>query len=124
MIRRLRANLLDELQKQYVITGRAKGLPPGRLLIKYPLRIAINPFISDIGNLLPQVVSGAAIVSVVLDLPTTGQMLIGALKSQDMYLAGSFLMFLALLTVIGMLLSDLALAVLDPRIRLEARAER
>jgi peptide/nickel transport system permease protein len=124
MIRRLRANLLDELQKQYVITGRAKGLPPGRLLIKYPLRIAINPFISDIGNLLPQVVSGAAIVSVVLDLPTTGQMLIGALKSQDMYLAGSFLMFLALLTVIGMLLSDLALAALDPRIRLEARAER
>jgi peptide/nickel transport system permease protein len=124
MIRRLRANLLDELQKQYVITGRAKGLPPGRLLLKYPLRIAINPFISDIGNLLPQVVSGAAIVSVVLDLPTTGQMLIGALKSQDMYLAGSFLMFLALLTVIGMLLSDLALAVLDPRIRLEARAER
>ena len=124
MIRRLRANLLDELNKQYVITGLAKGLPPGRLLIKYPLRLAINPFISDIGNLLPQVVSGAAVVSVVLDLPTTGQMLIGALKSQDMYLAGSFLMFLATLTVIGMLLSDLALAVLDPRIRLEGKAER
>ena len=118
MIRRLRANLLDELQKQYVVTGRAKGLSPGKLLLKYPLRLAINPFIADIGNLLPQVVSGAAIVSVVLDLPTTGQMLIGALKSQDMYLAGSFLMFLALLTVVGMLLSDLALAALDPRIRL------
>ena len=124
MIRRLRANLLDELQKQYVTTGRAKGLSPGRLLLKYPLRLAINPFIADIGNLLPQVVSGAAIVSVVLDLPTTGQMLIGALKSQDMYLAGSFLMFLAMLTVIGMLLSDLALAALDPRIRLEGKAER
>ena len=124
MIRRLRANLLDELQKQYVVTGRAKGLSPGRLLLKYPLRLAINPFIADIGNLLPQVVSGAAIVSVVLDLPTTGQMLIGALKSQDMYLAGSFLMFLALLTVIGMLLSDLALAALDPRIRLEGKAAR
>ena len=124
MIRRLRANLLDELQKQYVTTGRAKGLSPGRLLLKYPLRLAINPFIADIGNLLPQVVSGAAIVSVVLDLPTTGQMLIGALKSQDMYLAGSFLMFLAMLTVIGMLLSDLALAALDPRIRLEGKAAR
>jgi peptide/nickel transport system permease protein len=124
MIRRLRANLLDELQKQYVTTGRAKGLSPGRLLLKYPLRLAINPFIADIGNLLPQVVSGAAIVSVVLDLPTTGQMLIGALKSQDMYLAGSFLMFLAKLTVIGMLLSDLALAALDPRIRLEGKAAR
>ncbi|MBK1671163.1 ABC transporter permease [Rhodovibrio sodomensis] len=124
MIRRLRANLLDELQKQYVVTGRAKGLSPGRLLLKYPLRLAINPFIADIGNLLPQVVSGAAIISVVLDLPTTGQMLIGALKSQDMYLAGSFLMFLALLTVVGMLLSDLALAALDPRIRLEGKAAR
>jgi peptide/nickel transport system permease protein len=124
MIRRLRANLLDELNKQYVITGLAKGLSPGRLLIKYPLRLAINPFIADIGSLLPQVVSGAAIVSVVLDLPTTGQMLIAALKSQDMYLAGSFLMFLSMLTVIGMLLSDLALAVLDPRIRLEGKAER
>lgn len=118
MIRRLRANLLDELQKQYVITGRAKGLPPGRLLWKYPLRIALNPFISDIGGLLPEVVSGAVIVSVVLSLPTTGPMLLDALRSQDMYLAGSFLMFLALLTVVGMFLSDVALAALDPRIRL------
>jgi peptide/nickel transport system permease protein len=119
MIRRLRANLLDELQKQYVITGRAKGLPPFRLLVKYPLRMSLNPFIADIGNLLPQVVSGAAIVSVVLSLPTTGPMLLAALQSQDMYLAGSFLMFLSMLTVVGMFLSDLALAALDPRIRLD-----
>lgn len=124
MIRRLRANLLDELQKQYVITGRAKGLPPFRLLVKYPLRMALNPFIADIGNLLPQVVSGAAIVSVVLSLPTTGPMLLAALRSQDMYLAGSFLMFLSALTVAGMFVSDLALAALDPRIRLEGGLRR
>ncbi len=119
MIRRLRANLLDELRKQYVVTARAKGLHPFRALCKYPLRMALNPFIADIGNLLPQVVSGAAIVSVVLSLPTTGPMLLDALRSQDMYLAGSFLMFLALLTVIGVFVSDLLLAVLDPRIRLQ-----
>jgi peptide/nickel transport system permease protein len=124
MIRRLRANLLDELQKQYVVTGRAKGLPPFRLLMKYPLRMSLNPFIADIGNLLPQVVSGAAIVSIVLSLPTTGPMLLAALRSQDMYLAGSFLMFLSLLTVIGMFVSDLALAVLDPRIRLHGGMRR
>jgi peptide/nickel transport system permease protein len=124
MIRRLRANLLDELQKQYVVTGRAKGLPPGRLLVKYPLRMALNPFVADIGNLLPQVVSGAAIVAVVLSLPTTGPMLLTALQSQDMYLAGSFLMFLSLLTVVGMFLSDLALAALDPRIRLQGGVRR
>jgi peptide/nickel transport system permease protein len=118
MIRRLRANLLDELQKQYVVTGRAKGLPSGRLLVKYPLRMALNPFIADIGNLLPQVVSGSVIVSAVMSLQTTGPMLLRALQSQDMYLAGSFLMFLAVLTVIGMFVSDLLLAVLDPRIRL------
>ena len=115
MIRRLQANLLDELQKQYVVTGRAKGLPGGRLLFKYPLRMALNPFIADIGSLLPQIVSGAAVVSVVLSLPTTGPMLLDALRSQDMYLAGSFLMFLAMLTVVGVLISDLLLAVLDPR---------
>ena len=118
MIRRLRANLLDELQKQYVVTGRAKGLSSGRLLVKYPLRMALNPFIADIGNLLPQVVSGSVIVSAVMSLQTTGPMLLAALQSQDMYLAGSFLMFLAVLTVIGMFVSDLLLAVLDPRIRL------
>ncbi|HSR71876.1 MAG TPA: ABC transporter permease, partial [Kiloniellales bacterium] len=87
MIRRLRANLLDELEKQYVVTGRAKGLPPTRLLLKYPFRIALNFFIADIGSLLPSIVSGAAVVSIVLSLPTTGPMLIAALRSQDMYLA-------------------------------------
>ena len=124
MIRRLRANLLDELQKQYVVTGRAKGLPPGRLLLKYPLRMALNPFVADIGNLLPQVVSGSVIVSAVMSLQTTGPVLLAALQSQDMYLAGSFLMFLALLTVVGMFVSDVLLAVLDPRIRLTGGADR
>jgi peptide/nickel transport system permease protein len=124
MIRRLRANLLDELHKQYVVTGRAKGLGSFKLLVKYPLRMALNPFIADIGNLLPQVISGAAIVSVVLSLPTTGPMLLQALQSQDQYLAGSFLMALAMLTVIGMFLSDVALAMLDPRIRLGASGTR
>lgn len=117
MIRRLRANLLDELKKPYVVTARAKGLSPIRLLLKYPLRIALNPFISDIGSLLPHVISGSIIVSIVLSLPTTGPILLRALRAQDMYLAGSFLMLLALLTVIGILVSDLALAALDPRIR-------
>lgn len=124
MIRRLRANLLDELRKPYVVTARAKGLPPGRVLLKYPLRIALNPFISDIGNLLPQVISGAVIVSIVMSLPTTGPMLLRALRTQDMYLAGSFLMVLATLTVIGVFLSDLALAALDPRIRQGAGRSR
>jgi len=114
------ASLLDELQKQYVVTARAKGLHPFRLLFKYPLRMALNPFISDIGSLLPHVISGAAIVSVVMSLPTTGPMLLDALRSQDMYLAGSFLIFMAFLTVVGVLISDIALAVLDPRIRLQA----
>jgi len=120
MIRRLRANLLDELQKQYVVTARAKGLHPFKVLVKYPLRMALNPFISDIGSLLPHVISGAAVVSVVMSLPTTGPMLLDALRSQDMFLAGSFLMFMAFLTVIGVFVSDLALAALDPRIRLQA----
>jgi len=124
MIRRLRANLLDELQKQYVVTGRAKGLPPMKLLIKYPLRHAINPFVADIGGLLPDVISGSVIVSVVLSLPTTGPMLLGALKTQDVNLAATFLLFVAVLTVIGMLISDLALAALDPRIRFGATSEK
>jgi peptide/nickel transport system permease protein len=119
MIRRLRANLLDELQKQYVVTARAKGLHPFRTLIKYPLRMSLNFFISDIGSILPAIISGAEITAIVLSLETTGPMLIKALRSQDMYLAGSFLMFLAFLTVIGVLISDIALAFLDPRIRLQ-----
>ena len=124
MIRRLRANLLDELNKQYVTTGRAKGLPPGRLLVKYPLRISLNPFIADIGSLLPELISGSVIVSVVMALPLTGPMLLDSLRSQDMYLAGSFLMFMAFLTVIGVFISDIMLALLDPRIRLGAGASK
>ncbi len=119
MIRRLRANLLDELQKQYVVTARAKGLHPFKALVKYPLRMALNFFIADIGSILPAIISGAEITAIVLSLETTGPLLIKALQSQDMYLAGSFLMFLAFLTVIGVLISDLALAALDPRIRLQ-----
>ncbi|MBI3452208.1 MAG: ABC transporter permease [Rhodospirillales bacterium] len=124
MIRLLRANLLDELQKQYVVTGRAKGLPPRRLLVKYPLRMALNPFIADIGSILPHLISGSAIVSVVMSLPTNGPMLLRALQSQDMYLAGSFLMIEACLIVIGVFLSDLLLAALDPRIRLHGGATK
>jgi peptide/nickel transport system permease protein len=124
MIRRLRANLLDELNKQYVTTGRAKGLPAGKLLIKYPLRISLNPFIADIGSLLPELISGSVIVSVVMSLPLTGPMLLDALRSQDMYLAGSFLMFMAFLTVVGVFISDILLALLDPRIRLGSGASK
>ena len=119
MIRRLRANLLDELQKQYVVTAKAKGLAPTKALLKYPLRMSLNFFISDIGSILPAIISGAEITAIVLSLQTTGPLLISALRSQDMYLAGSFLMVLAFLTVIGVLLSDIALAILDPRIRLQ-----
>ena len=118
-MRILRANLLDELSKPYVVTARAKGVKPLKLLFKYPLRIAINPFISTIGLLMPALISGEAIVSIVLGLPTIGPALIQALIAQDMYLAGSFLMLLAVLTVLGMLLSDLLLAWADPRIRYE-----
>ena len=124
MIRRVRANLLDELQKQYVTTARAKGLHPLKALIKYPLRLSLNFFISDIGEILPTIVSGAEITAVVLSLQTTGPLLIRALQSQDMYLAGSFLMFLSILTVIGVLISDIALAFLDPRIRLLGAASK
>ncbi|HSI39318.1 MAG TPA: ABC transporter permease [Xanthobacteraceae bacterium] len=121
MIRRMRANLLDEMNKQYTVTAKAKGLPPLRALLKYPFRIALNPFVADIGNILPQVVSGSVLVSLVLSLPTVGPILLQALKVQDQYLAGFILMFVALLTVIGMLIADLALAMLDPRIRIGSR---
>jgi len=124
MIRRLRANLMDELKKPYVITARAKGLPPGRALVRYPLRMALNPFVADLGNLLPEFISGSALVSVVLSLPTTGPVLVRALQTQDMYLAGSFLMLEAVLVVIGVLISDLLLAALDPRIRFGAGQTR
>jgi peptide/nickel transport system permease protein len=117
LVRIMRANLLDELKKPYVVTARAKGLSERRLLLKYPVRVALNPFVSTVGWVLPQLVSGAAIVAIVLNLPTTGPMLFRALLSQDMYLAGSFILLLSVLTVVGTLISDLLLAWLDPRIR-------
>lgn len=119
LIRTMRANLLDELSKPYVVSARANGVPEWRLLFKYPVRIAINPFISTIGWYLPQLVSGSVIVAVVLSLPTTGPLLLNALLNQDMYLAGSFIMMLSVLTVIGTLISDILLAWVDPRIRYE-----
>jgi peptide/nickel transport system permease protein len=124
MIRRLRANLLDELQKQYYVTALAKGVPRRRALVKYPLRQSLNPFIADIGGILPDLISGSTIVSVVLGLQTVGPLFLAALQSQDMYLAGSVVLLLAVLTVIGVLVSDLMLAVLDPRIRLGGRATK
>jgi peptide/nickel transport system permease protein len=120
-IRIIRGNLLDELKKPYVIAARAKGLPEVRLILKYPVRVAINPLVSTIGWTLPELVSGIAITAVVLNLPTTGPLLLEALLSEDMYLAGSFIMLLSLLTLVGTLISDILLAWVDPRIRFEAR---
>lgn len=119
LIRTMRANLLDELKKPYVVTARAKGLSENKLLIKYPVRVALNPFISTVGWVLPTLVSGSTVVSIVLNLPTTGPLLLRALQSQDMYLAGSFILMLSTLTVIGTLLSDILLALADPRIRFD-----
>jgi len=119
LIRVIRANLLDELKKPYVETARAKGVSEIRLVFKYPVRIAINPLISSIGWLLPYLISGATITAVVLGLPTAGPLFLGALKRQDMQLAGAFVMLVATLTVIGTLVSDILLAIVDPRIRYE-----
>jgi peptide/nickel transport system permease protein len=119
LIRTMRANLLDELNKPYVDTARSKGLPEGRMLWKYPVRHALNPFISTIGWALPGLVSGEAIVSMVLNLPTSGPVLLTALMDQDMYVAAGFILMLSALTVIGTFISDIALAFLDPRIRLQ-----
>lgn len=124
MIRRLRANLLDELHKNYVRTARAKGLPEWQLLLRYPVRLALNPFIAEIGHLIPSLVSGSVIVSVVLNLPTVGPILLTALQAQDQFLAGFILLFVAFLTLVGMLISDILLAALDPRIRLGTRRMR
>jgi peptide/nickel transport system permease protein len=118
LIRILRANLLDELRKPYVVAARAQGLREGRMLVKYPLRVAMNPFFSTIGWLLPTLVGGEVIVASVMNLNTVGPLLLGALRSQDMYLAGSIILILGVLTVIGTLVSDIALAWLDPRVRL------
>ena len=121
MIRRMRANLLDELAKPYTVTARAKGLPPTRALLKYPFRMSLNPFVADIGNLLPHLVSGSVLVSLVLSLPTVGPLLLEALRNQDQFMAAFILMFVAALTLVGMLISDLALVWLDPRIRMGLR---
>jgi peptide/nickel transport system permease protein len=118
LIRILRNNLLDELRKPYVVAARARGIPERKVILKYPLRIAMNPFISTIGWILPVLVSGEVIVAQVLSLPTTGPLLLSSLLSQDMYLAGSLILIVSVLTVIGTLLSDIALAWLDPRVRL------
>jgi len=118
VMRRLRANLLDELHKPYVETARAKGVPPTTRIVRYPLRMALNPFVADIGNLAPQLVSGSVMVSVVMSLPTLGPVLLQSLKSQDIFMSGFILLFVSALTLVGMLISDLLLAVLDPRIRL------
>ena len=117
LIRIMRANLLDELHKPYVTTARAKGLSEMALLVKYPVRLALNPFVSTIGWAFPQLVSGSVIISYVLSLPTAGPLLLQALLAQDMYLAGAFILLLCCLSVVGMLISDILLAVIDPRIR-------
>jgi peptide/nickel transport system permease protein len=118
LIRILRANLLDELHKPYVVAARARGVPENVMILKYPLRVALNPFISTIGWILPMLVSGDIVVGRVLSLPTTGPLLLNALVSQDMYLAGSIILIVSVLTVIGTLVSDILLAWLDPRVRL------
>jgi peptide/nickel transport system permease protein len=119
LIRILRANLTDELHKPYVVTARAKGLPEYKVILRYPVRIALNPFVSAIGWVLPHLVSGVTIIAIVLNLPTAGPLLFKALVSQDMYLAGSFILLLSALTLVGMLVSDILLALLDPRIRFQ-----
>ncbi|MCD7059879.1 ABC transporter permease [Pelagibacterium xiamenense] len=121
LIRVMRANLLDELTKPYVVTARSKGLPEWRAILKYPVRVALNPLVSTIGWLLPTLVSSSVVVSVVMNLPTAGPLLLKSLTTQDMYLAGAIIMLLGILTVIGTLISDLILAWIDPRIRYGGR---
>ena len=118
-IRIMRANLLDELRKPYVVTARSKGLPESRVILKYPVRVALNPFASTIGYTLPYIVSGSIIVSLVLGLPTVGPLLLKALIAQDMFLAGTIVLLLGVMTVVGTLVSDILLVWIDPRIRLE-----
>jgi peptide/nickel transport system permease protein len=121
LIRTMRNQLLDELNKPYVVTARAKGLPGWRVILKYPTRIALNPFISGIGGQIAALLGSSVIVSVVLSLPTLGPLMLGALLSQDMYLAGTIILLFGLLSVIGILISDLMLVVVDPRIRLSGQ---
>jgi peptide/nickel transport system permease protein len=121
LIRIMRANLLDELRKPYVMTARARGVPERRVILKYPVRVALNPFASTVGYLLPYVVSGSIIVSLVLSLPTVGPLLLKSLVAQDMFLAGTIVLLLGVLTVVGTFLSDLLLLWIDPRIRMEGK---
>lgn len=116
----VRANLLDEMNKPYVETARAKGLPEWKVVLKYPVRIALNPFVSTAGLELPRLISGQLIVATVMSLPTIGPLLLRALLSQDMYMAGSIVLILTTLTLIGVLISDIVLAAMDPRIRIGA----
>ena len=119
LVRVMRANLLDELRKPYVVTARAKGLSEWRVILKYPVRVALNPLMSTIGYLLPLLVSGSIIISVVMSLPTVGPMLLRSLLAQDMFLAGTIIFLIGIMTVVGTFISDLLLAWIDPRIRLE-----
>ena len=121
LIRIMRANLLDELRKPYVVSARARGMKESRLIVKYPVRVALNPFASTIGYILPYIVSGSIIVSVVLSLPTVGPLLLRALLSQDMFLAGTIILLIGAMTVAGTLISDILLMLIDPRIRFEGR---
>ena len=118
LIRVMRANLLDELRQPYVTTARAKGLSPLRVVMKYPVRVAVNPLISSTGFLLPDIVSGTIIISLIFSLPTVGPLLLQSLIAQDMFLAGAIVLMVGALTVVGVLLSDLLLAWVDPRVRL------
>ncbi len=124
MIRRLRANVLEELHRPYVVAARARGISEMRLLLRYPVRMALIPFVADVGNLLPSLVSGSVIVSVVLSLPTVGPILVRALQAQDLFLSGFILLFAASLTLVGTLVSDLLLGLIDPRVRLGQALDR
>ena len=123
IIRILRASLLDELSKQYVITARSKGMQERAILFKYPVRVALNPIISTVGYLLPAIISGETLTAIVLSLPTIGPLLLVALRAQDMYLAGAIVMLLGALILVGNLISDLLLATIDPRIRFGVHAQ-
>jgi len=120
LVRIMRNNLLDELSKPYVITARAKGISEWKLILKYPVRVALNPLISTIGYILPFLISGSVIVSVVLALPTVGPLLLAALLSEDLFMAATIIFLLGLMTVIGTLISDILLGIMDPRIRIES----
>ena len=121
MIRILRANIIDELRKQYVLCARARGVHPALVVLKYPFRVAINPMVSSIGLILPQLISGGMIIEIVLGLPTMGPTILQALKSQDTYLASSFIFIQCILAVVGILISDILLAMVDPRIKFESK---